>query len=353
MVDLPAIAAALLRATDKDVLAAFPAYTRQPLEFELSALERFLFPALRAPSEAVIRWLLRPRSGSVGSLGQGEVDKVYDREAAGYDAKHHRTTRGQDLMWRRTAGWLVASAPEARPRVLDLCTGTGLTTLEIIRVLAEHGRTADIVGLDYNDAMLVEARRRGATKSSPSGEVSFVRGDATNLTGQSANGLEVFPPASFDIVTQVFGIGGIGDPVAVAKAVLSVVREGGRFLLIDMHRPILGLPGEIPVPWAWFRIPRYERYVYANTTLPLVLARLWGWRDPTLDFYLAPLVCHEEDGVPYGFRLVWRVVESERWWFGLPMMPTCRLLLEKVRIDAAEYERRRRVLGLIGAIASR
>jgi hypothetical protein len=49
--------------------------------------------------------------------------------------------------------------------------------------------------------------------------------------------------------------------------------------------------------------------------------------------------------VPYGFRLVWRVVESERWWLGLPLMPTCRLLLEKVRLERAEYERRLKLIG--------
>src|SRR6185369_12002340 len=100
---------------------------------------------------------------------------------------------------------------------------------------------------------------------------------------------------------------------------------------------------------AWVSLARLELHCYANTTLPLVLSRLWGWRDPTLDFYLAPLVCREEAGVPYGFRLVWRVAASERWWFGLPMMPTCRLLLEKVRLERAEFERRRRILTLIGA----
>ncbi|SJZ70286.1 Ubiquinone/menaquinone biosynthesis C-methylase UbiE [Enhydrobacter aerosaccus] len=347
MADLASIAAALQHATDKDVLAAFPAYTRQPLTFELNALERILFPILKVPTEALIRLLLRPRRGAVGGLDQAEVDAVYDKEAAGYDVKHHRTTRGQDLFWRRAAGWLVASAPEPRPRVLDLCTGTGLTALEIVRVLAEHGRTAEIVGLDYNEAMLVGARNRREFKSSSA--ISFVRGDATKMTGQVPAGFQALAPASFDIVVQVFGIGGIGDPVAVAGEALSVLREGGRFLLIDMHRPILGLPGEIPLPGAWVRVPRYELYAYADTTLPLVLSRLWGWRDPTLDFYLAPLVCREEEGVPYGFRLLWRIVESERWWFGLPMMPTCRLLLEKVRLDRTEYERRRRILTLIGA----
>jgi hypothetical protein len=70
----------------------------------------------------------------------------------------------------------------------------------------------------------------------------------------------------------------------VANSVLAVLREGGRFLLIDMHRPLLGLPGEWALPGFWVRFPRLEYFNYAKTTLPLVLARLWGWRDTTLDF---------------------------------------------------------------------
>ena len=345
------ITRAVEQASDPEVLAYFPAFVRRPLELELAWFERLIFYAVKGPSELAIRLLLRPRGGPTGALDPIEVDRIYSREAAGYDAKHHRTTRGQDLHWRRAAGWLVAAASEKRPAVLDLCAGTGLTALEIARVLREHWREADITALDYNEAMLAEARKRSALVSELGSTISFVRGDATALTGPAPAGFQTLQRSSFDIVAQVFGIGGIGDPVAVADSVLSVLREGGRFLLIDMHRPLLGLPGEWALPGAWVRFPRWEYFNYAKTTLPLVLGRLWGWRDTTLDFYLAPLACHEEEGVPYGFRLVWRVVESERWWLGLPFMPTCRLLLEKVRLERAEYERRRRVLKLIGAAA--
>jgi len=349
-ISLKDIAQAVEQASDPEVLAHFPAYVRRPLELELSAVERIVFHAVKVPAEAVIRLLLRPRGGPTGALDATEVDRVYSREAAGYDAKHHRTTRGQDLHWRRAAGWLVAAAGEARPAVLDLCTGTGLTALEIARVLREHWREADITAVDYNEAMLAEARKRAGLVSDLGSTIKFVRGDATALVGPAPAGFQTLPRASFDVVAQVFGIGGIGDPVAVADNVLAVLRDGGRFLMIDMHRPVLGLPGEWALPGAWMRFPRWEYFNYAKTTLPLVLARLWGWRDTTLDFYLAPLVCHEEEGVPYGFRVVWRVVESERWWFGLPFMPTCRLLLEKVRLERPEYERRQRILKLIGAV---
>src|SRR5262249_4645260 len=151
-------------------------------------------------------WLvLRPRRDRVGALDPAEVDRVYDREAADYDSKHHLTTRGQDTNWRRMAGWLVSSAPEPCPDVLDLCTGTGLTVLEIARVLREHHRPAKITGLDYNGAML---RRATAHLGRVAAEfellqVAFVRGDATALMGDGSE-LETFDRASIDIVTQVF-----------------------------------------------------------------------------------------------------------------------------------------------------
>jgi ubiquinone/menaquinone biosynthesis C-methylase UbiE len=346
---LTEIAQAVEQTRDPEVLAHFPAYVRQPLELELAWFERLIFHGIRPAAELAIRLLLRPRREPPGALDAAEVDRVYSREARSYDSKHHLTTRGQDLQWRRAAGWLAAAAGEPRPAVLDLCTGTGLTAIEIVRVMREHAREADITALDYNQAMLAEAAKRGALVSDLGSNLSFVRGDATALVDPAPAGFRTFARASFDIVTQVFGIGGIGDPMAVANSVLSVLRPGGRFLLIDMHRPVLGLPGEWALPGFWLRSPRWEYFNYAKTTLPLVLGRLWGWRDTTLDFYLVPLVCHEEDGVPYGFRITWRVVESERWWLGLPFMPTCKLLLEKVRLDQVEYDRRRRILVKIGA----
>lgn len=345
------IAGAIERSTDPDIIAHFPEYIRCPPELAVSARQRLWFEILRLPARIFIRLVLRPRRDRVGALDPAEVDRVYDREAADYDSKHHLTTRGQDTNWRRMAGWLVSSAPEPSPIVLDLCTGTGLTVVEIARVLREHRRAAKITGLDYNSAMLRRATARLGRVAADFEmlQVAFVRGDATALLGDGTE--PTFERASVDIVTQIFGIGGISDPLAVFTGVLGVLREHGRFLLIDMHRPIANLPGEWPLFGTWFQMPRFEAYTYRHTTLPLVLAQLWGWRDTTLDFYLAPLVCEEIDGRHYGFRVLWKTIEPERWWWSFPLMPTCRILLEKVRIEPEEYERRRRILALITAEA--
>ncbi len=350
---MKAIAAAVAQSSDPEVQAWFPAYVRRPPGVEIGALKRLWFEILSFPGRLFIKLVLRPRRETAGALDPAEVDRVYDREAVSYDWKHHITTRGQDTSWRRMAGWIVASAPEAHPAVLDLCTGTGLTVVEMLQILHETGRSAAITGLDYNAPMLQRARARfGGAEAARRRQVEFVQGDATALVEGAPAGFATFARASFDIVTQMFGIGGIAEPLPVCNSALAVLREGGRFLLIDMHRPIPSLPGELPLPWTWQRMPNFEVFAYWETTIPLVLGRLWGWRDTTLDFYLAPLVCEREGDAHYGFRILWKNVESERWWLGFPLMPTCRLLLEKVRIEPAEYERRRRVLVAIGAEAA-
>ena len=252
---------------------------------------------------------------------------VYTREARAYDRKHHFTTRGQDTVWRREAAWSVLNAARRATnrqiRVLDLCTGTGLTIVEITRLLDAWQQSADITGLDLNEAMLSVAKSR--TFSWPHGRLRFARGDAASLPEL---------PATVDIAVQVFGIGGIPDPAPVFKEILRVLREGGEYYLVDMHRPIPHLPGEWPFGYRWWRMPLFEATTYMNTTVPIALARLWGWRDTTLDFYVAPLtVLQDVDGRWYGFDIVWFKQETERWWFGLPLMPTARLLLRKAHID--------------------
>lgn len=342
----------------REAHAWFPLYLHEPLAVKANIFARAWFYLLQLPVKAFIWVVLQPRREQPGSLDQNEVDRVYTRQAHGYDRTHHFTTRGQDTIWRRSAGWMVASFRGKKfPDVLDLCTGTGLTVLEMMRVLREHDKRADIIGLDYNDAMLRVACRRfeadaGAWKFQRPCNVRFVRGDATHLIERKKLGsekiFEQFEPASFDVVTQVFGIGGIDDPISVFRETLSVLREGGQYLLIDMHQPIPNLPGEWPFCGAWIRTQGLEMYTYLKTTVPLALARLWAWRDTTLDFYLAPLICVQDGGSYWGFRIVSRVVEPERWWLALPIMSTCRLLLEKVAIDQVEYERRRSILKEIG-----
>lgn len=307
-------------------------------------------------AELLIRIALRPRSGDIGTLDRDEVDAVYSARAENYDFTHHIGTRGQDTQWRRLAGEiaveLLRSSSSKSIRILDLCTGTGLTPLEIDSVVAanrmSHNYTVEILGIDLNTKMLQLARKR--ERSFKCSSARFFTADAAALvscssdTSEKASRLAQFPATSFDLVTQIFGIGGIKNPLAVFSNALQLLVDRGRYLLVDIHRPIPALAGEIAVG-TWFRPTAVlEAFLFKRTTVPLVLNRLWAWREATLDFYIAPLVTFAKDGKWWGFEILLRHYEPERWWAALPVMPTMRLLLQKVAISEEEGQRREKML---------
>lgn len=338
---------------DSSARKHFSAFLFEELASNVAPAKRLFFWLLQQPVRALIWVTLRPRLEKPGSLGPKEVDRVYTRQARRYDRTHHFTTRGQDTVWRRWVSWQVASRDGDVVRVLDLCTGTGLTVSEMLHVAEETGTRLHVVGIDYNEAMLKVAKKRfdlhekKSLKQYGSSIVEFYHADATALIGDEDACSRHFLPESFDIVSQIFGIGGIAQPLKVFDGVLQILREGGAYCLVDMHQPVSRLPGQWPFFGAWLETPGFETYTYLTTTIPLALARLWAWRDTTLDFYVAPLITSEDDGVKWGFKIVSRVIESERWWLGLPVMPTCKLVLEKIRISEAEWQTRRDLLSTL------
>lgn len=323
--------------SEKELRRYFPRYILDPAPLEYSWLKRILVVVVQWIIRAMIWIFLKPRHTKTGSLDQCEVDDVYTREAENYDLKHHFTTHGMDLVWRRSAGWFLANISRNKRsslRVLDICTGTGLTIKEMLAILADWS-SADvfITGLDYNSAMIEVAHKNVCAPC-----VNFVQGDATKLG-------TVISEKSIDVVTQVFGIGGIPDPLKVFEGVLQVLRNGGQFFLIDMHRPMPELPGELFFFYKWLRMPILEAVTYEETTIPLALNRLWGWRDATLLFYLLPLITYRDsDSRFWSFEIKFFEQESQRWWLSLPIMPTARIIAEKTEVSPEETERRRIIL---------
>lgn len=315
----------------------FPRYILEPTLLYYGWLKWIGFFTIQLFLRIMVKVFLRPRN-SAGSLGQTEVDEVYTKEAKTYDKKHHLTTRGMDLVWRRAAGWFVSTIYRRNQgyfRILDICTGTGLAVKEIYAILQDWNINAEIIGLDYNEKMLKVARNKIGVESE---NIRFVRGDATKLT-------EKFKSNSIDATTQVFGIGGIPEPLKVFEEVLQVLKPGGQFLMIDMHKPIPEHPGEWPFCLKWLRFPILEAVVYDKSTLPIVLNRLWGWRDATLYFYFLPLVTYKDsDGRYWGFKVELFEQESQRWWFSLPLMPIAKIVIKKVEISEEIARKREAIL---------
>jgi len=137
---------------------------------------------------------------------------MFDRIAPVYDAMNRVMTAGLDRRWRRIT---VEQVVRKGDRVLDACCGTGDLAL------AARARGADVVGLDFSEAMLERAR-------SKSREIEWVRGDVLALP---------FDDASFDGVTVGFGVRNVDDLEAGLRELRRVLRPGGRIGILEITRP--------------------------------------------------------------------------------------------------------------------
>lgn len=271
----------------------------------------------------------------------------YEAGAQYYRWRHSRTTAGNDEPLRRNAAHLLlAEAKQVgmeKPfRVLDICTGIGLSVQEMKRVFGLHGVLTKMVGVDIADSMLAIARA-----AIP--DCDFVQGDVTRLTiGGNEGPRQPFLHHSFDAITSVFGLGGVPDAKAAGLEVLRVLRPSGLFVVTDMHQPIPALATGFQGKRTTRNFPLLEMMTYREVTTPLVLHGVWRWIDPTSMFYILPLVVTEEDRQWWGFKLEYFQYEARPWWCTLlPLVPTATIVLRKVRLTVEEARVRQGVLSNI------
>jgi demethylmenaquinone methyltransferase/2-methoxy-6-polyprenyl-1,4-benzoquinol methylase len=147
-----------------------------------------------------------------GRLPAEGVQRMFDRIAPVYDAMNRVMTAGLDRRWRRVT---VEQVVRNGDRVLDACCGTGDLAI------AARARGANVVGLDFSEAML----ERAGAKST---EIEWVRGDVLALP---------FDDASFDAVTVAFGVRNVDDLDAGLRELRRVLRPGGRLGILEITRP--------------------------------------------------------------------------------------------------------------------
>ena len=274
--------------------------------------------------------------------GIEDVRKLYSVEAKNYDSRHHLTTAYNDTKLRKETAHMLKEYAGKFPidynfRVLDIATGTGLTLEEINKTMAKM----DLFGIDFTEAMLDKGRKR-MLKENNHLELSLKKGDATNFIdreeGYAKDGFYKFKPNSIDCITNIFGIGGINNSNRCFEEQLKVLKEGGISIMIDMHAPSLE-EKDIHMPLGLPISPSFIQQAWEKITKPIVLKNLWGWNDPTENFYNMPLaVCFDEQKNKYfGFDLIKREVENMKWWLGLPLMPVAKEVVKKVEISKSEF----------------
>lgn len=338
----------------------FPAFIVEEKIFYINQLTYYYYRTLFF----LIKLIIRIRLRIIGTrykkykeflLDNEEVEKIYKREAQNYENKHHLTTNFRDIWWRRQTGtdilsFVAFNNSVKKVKLLDIATGVGLSIEEMFKIFKEFNLKVEAIALDYNEHMLEQAKKITFPRMKSNGlieegtrDLSFVRGDARNLVDdnkENKDGLIKFPKNYFDCITIMFGIGGIDKSMEAIKEQLEILKPGGILSINDMHEPFYFFEEHTPFFVGKKNYPVFSFISWEVITKPLVLGTLWGWRDPTKNFYLPLLtsVYDEKSKKYYGFKTIHFSFNNEYWWFKLPVISTARIILEKIEITKSEFE---------------
>ncbi|MBN2593127.1 MAG: ubiquinone/menaquinone biosynthesis methyltransferase [Sedimentisphaerales bacterium] len=150
------------------------------------------------------------------------IERMFSEVPATYELVNHVLTMGLDVVWRRRAARIAATANGGQ--WADMCTGTGEMAANLSR-LAPEGTT--IYGIDFSEPMLEQARKKPEADN-----INFVVSDIKALD---------FPDASFDLITMSFATRNINLSKDILVQSFSefyrVLKPGGRFVNLETSRP--------------------------------------------------------------------------------------------------------------------
>ncbi len=187
------------------------------------------------------------------------VERTFAGIAPRYDLANHLLSFGMDYLWRRRLGRQVAAMNPSR--FLDLATGSGDVAFFLREVLPLE---TEIIGLDFCQPMLDQAKRKAASKGSPA-NLRFLRGDCMELP---------FEDASFEALTIAFGLRNVEDRERGLAEMLRVLRPDGDLVVLEFSQPAFWLRpfyypylrGCLPV-LAWLLTRDRKAYQYLGSSI--------------------------------------------------------------------------------------
>jgi demethylmenaquinone methyltransferase/2-methoxy-6-polyprenyl-1,4-benzoquinol methylase len=188
------------------------------------------------------------------------VREMFSRIAWKYDLVNDVMSFGLHRRWKRQTVEIAlqrANGRKKKPRVLDLCCGSG-----DLCFLAEHLGARSVVGADFTLPMLAVARER---KKRLGRQSDFVQADALALP---------FADGAFDAVTISYGLRNIADLDAALREMRRVLAPGGRAVVLDFGKPDNPFAGGAyraflhammpAVGWLFHGDPETYRYIPAS-----------------------------------------------------------------------------------------
>jgi demethylmenaquinone methyltransferase/2-methoxy-6-polyprenyl-1,4-benzoquinol methylase len=153
---------------------------------------------------------------------------------------------GVHRIWKRFT--IELSGVRKGNAVLDIAGGTGDLAARFAEIVGPEGR---VVLADINDSMLQVGRDKLLDKGLQA-NLEFVQADAQFLP---------FPDDSFDCITIAFGLRNVTDKELALRAMLRVLKPGGRLLVLEFSKPQNELLGKAYDAYSFRVLPFMGRLV--------------------------------------------------------------------------------------------
>ncbi|MBN1239286.1 MAG: bifunctional demethylmenaquinone methyltransferase/2-methoxy-6-polyprenyl-1,4-benzoquinol methylase UbiE [Gammaproteobacteria bacterium] len=156
---------------------------------------------------------------------KARVRGVFDSVAPRYDLMNDVMSAGLHRLWKRFTVERTGLKPGQT--ALDVAAGSGDLALGLARRVGASGR---VLVTDINASMLRQGRDR-LLDAGIAGNVAFVQADAEALP---------FASRRFHCVTIGFGLRNVTDKAAALGEMYRVLKPGGRLLVLEFSKPLLG-----------------------------------------------------------------------------------------------------------------
>jgi len=154
-----------------------------------------------------------------------KVRGVFDSVAPRYDLMNDVMSFGLHRWWK--AFTIARTGLKPGDFALDVAAGSGDLALGLARRVGPTGR---VLVTDINRRMLERGRDRLLDRGI-AGNVAYVQADAEALP---------FPDRTFHGVTIGFGLRNVTDKPAALREMCRVLKPGGRLLVLEFSKPLLG-----------------------------------------------------------------------------------------------------------------
>jgi demethylmenaquinone methyltransferase/2-methoxy-6-polyprenyl-1,4-benzoquinol methylase len=151
-----------------------------------------------------------------------KVEQMFSGIASHYDLLNHLLSLGLDMGWRKRVA-METGKINCR-RILDVCTGSGDTAIELCRFWTDK---AHVDAIDFSRE-LIEIGRKKIKKTNMNERITFREGNAERLP---------YKDEQFDALTITFGLRNISDRPGALREFYRVTRPGGCFICLEFSQP--------------------------------------------------------------------------------------------------------------------